>query len=103
MNFSLFKDPIFVVFTLSNFCTSLGFNAPFVYLPLQAKALNLTSKQASHLLSTIGIANTAGRIVLGYISDKPWVNRLWIYNLCLTICGIGELYMATPWHASTNC
>lgn len=38
----------------------------------------------------MGIANTLGRIVLGFISDKAWINRLMVYNLCLTICGIGE-------------
>lgn len=89
MNFSLFKDPIFILFTLSNFCTSLGFNVPYVYLADQAKVLNLPTEEASYLLSIIGIANTFGRIILGYLSDKSWVNRLWVYNVCLALCGIG--------------
>ena len=45
---------------------------------------------ASFLLSVIGIANTLGRIVLGYISDRPWLNRLYTYNLSLAVCGICE-------------
>lgn len=90
MNFGLFKDPIFVLFVLSNFCTSLGFNVPYVYMADQSEVIGLESKQASYLLSIIGIANTFGRIVLGYFSDKPWVNRLWVYNSCLTICGMGK-------------
>jgi len=32
MDFSLFKDPIFILFTVSNFCTSIGFNVPYVYI-----------------------------------------------------------------------
>lgn len=88
MNFSLFKDWVFIIFTFSNFCTSIGFNMPYVYIAAQGETLGLDSQQSSYLLATIGIANTVGRIVLGYISDKPWVNRLLIYNLCLTICGI---------------
>jgi hypothetical protein len=32
LDFSLLKDPIFIVFTVSNFCTSVGFNIPYVYL-----------------------------------------------------------------------
>lgn len=32
LDFSLLKDPIFIVFTLSNFCTSVGFNIPYVYI-----------------------------------------------------------------------
>lgn len=89
LDFSLFKDVIFIVFTLSNFLTSIGFNVPYVYIVARAKELNLTTDQASYLLSIIGIANTIGRIVLGFIADYPNVNRLWIYNWCLTICGIG--------------
>lgn len=29
---SLFKDPIFIMFLISNFLTSLGFNVPYVYV-----------------------------------------------------------------------
>ncbi|XP_073833642.1 monocarboxylate transporter 1 [Musca autumnalis] len=88
MNFGLMTDVIFVIFAISNFCTSIGFNMPYVYIVSQAKALHLTGEQSSYLISIIGVANTIGRIILGYISDKPWVNRLAVYNVCLTICGI---------------
>lgn len=91
MDVSLFRDPIFILFTLSNFCTSIGFNVPYVFLVPRAKALGLSGEDASYLLAVIGIANTVGRIILGYLSDKAWVNRLWVYNVCLTICGVGKL------------
>ncbi|KAH8398001.1 hypothetical protein KR222_009387 [Zaprionus bogoriensis] len=88
MNFSLLKDVIFVIFSVSNFCTSIGFNMPYLYVAAQAETLDISKSQASYLIATIGVANTIGRIILGYISDKPWVNRLLIYNVCLTACGI---------------
>ena len=50
--------------------------------------LNIEEKSASYLLSVIGIANTLGRIFLGYVSDRKWINRLYLYNICLAICGI---------------
>ena len=50
----------------------------------------LDRDSASFLLSIIGISNTVSRIVLGYISDRPCVNRLWVYNVALTISGIGR-------------
>lgn len=87
LNFSLFCDILFVLFTISNFLTSLGFNIPYVFMISQAKSLGMDSDQSSLLLSVIGIANTVGRIVLGYLADKPWVNRLYIYNVCLMLCG----------------
>ncbi|XP_033169755.1 monocarboxylate transporter 12 [Drosophila mauritiana] len=88
MNFSLLKDMVFVIFSVSNFCTSIGFNVPYLYVVAYAETLKLTKTDASYLISTIGVANTVGRIILGYISDKPWVNRLLVYNVCLTACGI---------------
>ena len=32
LDFSLLKDPIFILFTVSNFCTSIGFSIPYVYI-----------------------------------------------------------------------
>ncbi|XP_030568244.1 monocarboxylate transporter 5 [Drosophila novamexicana] len=88
MNFSLLKDVIFVIFSVSNFCTSIGFNVPYLYVVSQAETLNIGKSEASYLIASIGVANTIGRIILGYIADKPWVNRLLVYNVCLTACGI---------------
>ncbi|KAH8386559.1 hypothetical protein KR093_001214 [Drosophila rubida] len=88
MNFSLLKDAVFVIFSISNFCTSIGFNMPYLYMATHAKTLGIGDQEASFLISCIGVANTAGRIILGYIADKPWVNRLLVYNVCLTTCGI---------------
>ncbi|KAL5280247.1 Mct1 family protein [Megaselia abdita] len=88
MNFELFNDVVFIIFVVSNFCTSIGFNVPYVYIAAQAEVLHLSKQQSSWLLGIIGIANTVGRIVLGYFSDKAYVNRLLVYNLCLTTCGI---------------
>lgn len=85
------KDPLFLLYVLSNFATSLGFNVPYVYLADQAKELNLSENDGSKIIAIIGIANTFGRIILGYLSDKPWVNRLWVYNTCLAACGLGKL------------
>lgn len=52
--------------------------------------MGINSDLASYLLSVIGISNTVSRVVLGYISDKSWVNRLYVYNAALTLCGIGK-------------
>ncbi|CAG2065256.1 unnamed protein product [Timema podura] len=54
----------------------------------------VSESYANYLLSVIGIANLVGRIILGYISDKPWINRLAIYNTCLTLCGVGTAMSA---------
>lgn len=87
---SLARDAIFLLFALSNLLTSIGFNIPYVFLVSKAKDQGIDPDRASMLISIIGGANTIGRIVLGYISDKPWISRLHIYNWSLTLCGIGR-------------
>ncbi|KAG5683471.1 hypothetical protein PVAND_012749 [Polypedilum vanderplanki] len=94
MSFGLLRDPIFILFAVSNFLTSIGFNMPYVYIAAQAEVLQINKQNASLLISTIGAANTIGRIILGYISDKPWINRLHVYNICLTICGVSTALSA---------
>lgn len=70
---------------------------PYVYTTAQAEKLGIDQDWASYLLSVIGFANTVGRIILGYISDKPSVNRLLIYNMCLTVCGFSVALSTICW------
>ncbi|XP_015114144.1 monocarboxylate transporter 12 [Diachasma alloeum] len=91
LQLSLLKDSVFLLFVFSNFCTSIGFNVPYVYIIGLAEGVQISRESASYLLSVIGIANTVGRIVLGYVSDKSWINRLVVYNICLTICGVATV------------
>lgn len=88
VDFSLLKNSIFIMFAISNFLTSIGFNVPYVYTVDRAVNLGIDQDDASFLLSVVGIANTLGRIVLGYVSDRPWLNRLYLYNTSLAVCGI---------------
>ncbi|XP_059175113.1 monocarboxylate transporter 12-B-like [Physella acuta] len=87
LSLSLLKNPVFLMFAVSNFFTSIGFNMPFIFLPDRAKLAGIDADKAALLLSVIGIANTAGRVIFGFLSDRPWVNRLFLYNTALTICG----------------
>lgn len=88
LDFSLLKDVIFLLFTISNICTSIGFNMPYIYLPDRAHEYGINKTDATNLISVIGIANTIGRVVFGWMADKPWVNRLMLYNTSLFICGL---------------
>ncbi|KAL8586249.1 hypothetical protein ACOMHN_003764 [Nucella lapillus] len=88
MDFSLLKNPVFLMFAISNFFTSIGFNMPFIFLPDRAKLVGIDEERAAWLLSTIGITNTLGRVVFGFMADLKWVNRLMLYNTALTICGL---------------
>ncbi|XP_013393838.1 monocarboxylate transporter 12 [Lingula anatina] len=92
MDFTLLKDWVFIIFAISNFLTSIGFNAPFIYIPDRALQEGYDEHSAAWLLSGVGIGNTVGRIVFGLMSDWKWVNRLWLYNITLTICGVATVF-----------
>ncbi|KAG8331362.1 transmembrane transport, variant 2 [Homalodisca vitripennis] len=103
LDLSLLKDPIFIIFSLSNFFTSIGFYVPYTFIVAMAEVQGLSKPDQSFLLAVIGVANTVGRIVLGYLSDKTWVNRLYVYNVCLTICGISTILSALCYDFLTFC
>ena len=88
VDFSLFRDPIFLMYAVSNFLTSIGFNVPYVYTVDRARGWDIPEKDSAFLLSVIGIANTLGRLFLGWLSDQKFINRLYLYNSCLVLCGI---------------
>ncbi|GBO14014.1 hypothetical protein AVEN_61537-1, partial [Araneus ventricosus] len=93
MNFKLMTNVIFLMFGLSNFFTNIGFNVPYVYTKDRAIGLNIANETyASFLISIIGIANTVGRVVLGYLSDRSFINRLWLYNGSLALCGFATAF-----------
>lgn len=85
---SLTADWVFILFTVSNFLTSLAFQVPYIFLPDRAeKQLEIEPKDAAFLLSIVGIANVVGRLVFGFLSDRPQINRLWLYNAAVTVAG----------------
>ena len=48
----------------------------------------MDGKDAAFLLSVIGTSNRAARLILGWLSDRSWINRLYLYNSCLVVCGV---------------
>lgn len=117
MDISLLKDPVFMFIGISNIFGMAGLYVPFVFLVDAAKVdVSLSTKKtlqmfsnfnfliffhkgidqqsASFLISIIGITNTFGRILCGYVADFPWVNSLLLNNICLVISTIAV--SATP-------
>lgn len=89
MNFKLLKDPLFFLIGVSNFFGMMGFYTPFVYLPnMAAQYEDISVDDASFLISVIGISNTLGRVLSGWISDLPWVNSLVVTNVALVLSAL---------------
>lgn len=75
-----------------------GFFIPFNFLPDLAKDLKLDKTQGALLISIIGVSNTVARLVVGFVTDRPWANSLVINNLALMIGGITTF--AVPFYNS---
>lgn len=90
-NLSVLRNILFITFAISNFFTSLGFNAPYIFVNDQAISYGMSKSQADMILQAIGLSNTIGRVVLGFVSDLKIVNRLYLYSTVITLCGIATL------------
>lgn len=94
IDFSLLKDWAFVLFLVSNIFTNLGFNAPFLFIPDRALEYGFGKEKSAMLVSIVGIANTVGRVLFGYLSDIRWIkpHRLYLYNTGLVIAGLATAF-----------
>ena len=106
----LLCDISFMLFCVSNLLTSIGFCIPYIFLPDRFKQQQINQlgglgdeeqnikTQGAWLISIVGISNTIGRVVFGYLSDQPWVNRLYLYNTVLVLCGVASILSVVCLH-----
>ncbi|KAJ6216162.1 hypothetical protein RDWZM_007319 [Blomia tropicalis] len=86
---SSFKSTPYTIFCLSNFLLYVCIDIPYVYLVDQAITSGTFDKEtASLLISIIGVFNTIGVVIIGYIGDKPWLDANMVYAFFITLCGI---------------
>ncbi|CAB0009302.1 unnamed protein product [Nesidiocoris tenuis] len=104
LDYTLLKDPVFLLIGISNVFGMAGLYVPFVYLVDAAVQAGLEQSKASFLLSIIGITNTFGRVLCGWVADFPSVNSLLLNNISLVVstvavgaipfCTSYEMYVA---------
>ncbi|CAF3645396.1 unnamed protein product [Rotaria socialis] len=91
IDIKLLKDHAFVLFIISNFLTSLGFNIPYNF----ANDLAIDAKVGEHrrhwIIMSIGFGNCIGRIIIGVLGDFKRINRLNLYNIVLILAGIATM------------
>ena len=70
IDLSLLKSPPFLIMALSNFLFFMWNDIPYMYSVDQAiESGGLDKQTASFIISMIGIFNTVGQIVFGYLGD----------------------------------
>ncbi|XP_046632486.1 uncharacterized protein LOC124312074 isoform X1 [Daphnia pulicaria] len=117
-DFSYLSNPSFVMFAISNGLLYCCYHVPYIYLTDWAKTQGQPkddesleellyntpsgqSEEPSFLLSIVGILNTLGVIIVGYLGDRSWANPTWIYSASMLLCGLSTavvpLLPGSPW------
>jgi len=79
----------FVVFCISNFLLYFWYDVPYVYtIEYAENFLNVPNSESAQILSIIGVLNTIGEVLVGWLSDQPWMSSLTLYAVCMCVCGI---------------
>ncbi|KAJ8969652.1 hypothetical protein NQ314_001654 [Rhamnusium bicolor] len=92
LDISLMKSPSFLILAIGGFFTMMGFYVPFMFLVDRASESGMNKITAVWLVSSIGIANTIGRVLCGILSSFPGVNALFLTNAALTVGGIATIF-----------
>ena len=90
--FRLFLDSVFVLFAISTVLTGMGFVVPYVFLFNRGLSLGFDGGRSAWLISAVGISNTVGRLVFGFIAGIERVSSLVLYSTALVLCGICSLF-----------
>ncbi|CAF4033332.1 unnamed protein product [Rotaria magnacalcarata] len=58
----------------------------------QATDANVIVHKRHWIIMSIGISNCFGRVIIGFLADRSWINRLTLYNTTLIIAGISTMF-----------
>lgn len=91
---SLLKEKAFVLYAFTSFLSMLGFFIPYFFVPM--KMVNMSkgkdhanfSEDSTFVLSILGISTTIGRVLIGWVADRPWSNTHLINNGSMILAGV---------------
>ncbi|XP_076233292.1 solute carrier family 16 member hermes [Calliopsis andreniformis] len=87
-DFSLLKDPIYLVILISNSTNAVSYTNFVILLPAYAISLGFDKNMSSLLLSTVSILDLIGRIGGSALSDVSIMPKHWYFVGGLLISGI---------------
>ncbi|CAG5135345.1 unnamed protein product [Candidula unifasciata] len=87
VEFKLFLNPFFLVFVSSNFIFYFWDDIPYMYASDHAQSTGVEQHKASFLISVIGIFNTVGQVVFGFVGDMD-INLLSVYAIISSVAGL---------------
>jgi len=81
-----------------------GLYTPFVFVYEKAiSEVGVPTRDASLILSLLGIFNTVGRLMAGWLADRPWADSLVIYNVAAILAGLVTCLVAVTFSFELLC
>jgi len=74
----LLSNRSFVLIILGNMPFVMGIYTSYTYLPAMAVQNGLSSSNSAFLISVVGMSNTIGRLITGWMADLEWTSPLGI-------------------------
>lgn len=84
---TILKHPLYILFALSSFILYFWYDVPYIFLADRALEYGISDKQASFLISILGIVNTFGQIIYGVLGDRN-ISLSILYGTSVVSCGL---------------
>ncbi|KAK1155412.1 monocarboxylate transporter 3 [Acipenser oxyrinchus oxyrinchus] len=96
LDFSVFRDRAFVIYTVTKFITVLGLFVPTILLVNYAKDMGVPDREAAFLLSIIGFIDIFARPTCGVIAGLKWVRPKvsYFFSIALLFNGLTDVCSA---------
>ncbi|CAL4133681.1 unnamed protein product, partial [Meganyctiphanes norvegica] len=91
INYEIWKNKRYVLWTFAISSAQFGYFVPYTHLVKFTKDVLGEETNTQILIQCIGGASGVGRIIFGLMSDRPWVNRIFLQQVsfisigCLTM------------------
>ncbi|KAL5010815.1 hypothetical protein ScPMuIL_013120 [Solemya velum] len=89
----LWKNRVFVVWTLAITCVMFGYYIPYVHLISYAKDVGIPPENGSMFVMLLGACTATGRILFGKIVEFGVLNRLHMHQLSMVVTGTGVMLL----------
>ncbi|KAH0616898.1 hypothetical protein JD844_028355 [Phrynosoma platyrhinos] len=96
LDFSIFKNRGFVIYTIAKFIMVLGLFVPPILLVNYAKDIGVPDKEAAFLLSIIGFIDIFSRPSCGMLAGLKWVRPhvTYLFSFAMLFNGLTDIFSA---------
>ncbi|KAK7065212.1 hypothetical protein SK128_010436 [Halocaridina rubra] len=100
-DFSLFKNPLFIMVSLSVFFMASGAPHALFFLPAYAESVDIPSSKTPQMLSISSMVDLIGRLGIGFVSDLGIFRISDLYFISASAAGIAVLLVTQMTNFST--